>query len=72
MSEVHDGPNDYFLADPAGGGEWVKGESVDPEQLHFEGMGFSKQEVRDIIASIRRTLNDARDIAEAYDKEVKE
>ena len=44
----------------------------EPEQLHFEGMGFSKQEVRDIIASIRRTLNDARDIAEAYDKEVKE
>ena len=23
----HDGPDDYFLADPAGGGEWVKGES---------------------------------------------
>lgn len=45
---------------------------MDPEQLHFEGMGFTKQEVRDIIASIRRTLNTASDIAEAYDKEAGE
>ena len=45
---------------------------MDPEQLHFEGMGFSKQEVLDIIASIRRTLNTAREIAQAYDKEAEE
>ena len=45
---------------------------TDPEQLHFDGMGFTKQEVRDIIASIRRTLNTAREIAQAYDKEAEE
>ena len=45
---------------------------MDPEQLHFEGMGFTKQEVRDIIASIRQTLNTASEIAQAFDKEVEE
>ena len=24
----HDGPNDYFLADPAGGGKWIKEKKV--------------------------------------------
>jgi hypothetical protein len=27
----HDGPNDYFLSDMAGGGTWVKGQNYDNE-----------------------------------------
>lgn len=45
-------------------------DEVEPEQLHFEDMGFSKREAREMIASIRQVLADARANAELLDEEV--